>query len=62
MNAKQKSNESTAFLNDFLKLDEIDRARVIERISTLLENEKYSAKNLIVKKEGNIIQVQFRTN
>lgn len=61
MNAQQ-NNESTAFLNDFLKLDEIDRARVTERISTLLENEKYSAKNHIVKKESNIIQVQFRTN
>lgn len=61
MNAQQ-NNESTAFLNDFLKLDEIDRARVTERINTLLENEKYSAKNHIVKKEGNIIQVQFRTN
>lgn len=58
MNAQQ-NNESTDFLNDFLKLDEIDRARVIERISTLLENEKYSAKNHIVKKEGNIIQVRF---
>lgn len=59
MNAQQKSNESTAFLNDFLKLDEIDRARVIERISTLLEKEKYSPKNHIMKQEGNIIQVRF---
>ena len=29
---------------DFLKLDDIDRAKIIERINTLLEDEKYSVK------------------
>lgn len=35
---------------DFLKLDDIDRAKIVERISTLLEDEKYS-----VKKESSAV-------
>lgn len=59
MKAQQKTNESESFLNAFLQLDEIDKARVTERINTLLEHEKYSAKNRIIKQDGNIISVKF---
>lgn len=34
--------EICTILNDFLRLDEIDRAKITERIDTLLSAEKYS--------------------
>ena len=36
--------EAYSAVSMFLKLDEIDRSKVIERIQTLLESEKYSIK------------------
>ena len=44
----------------FAALDEIDRIRVIERMQTLLEADKYSAKRKIVWKNNNVISVDFR--
>ena len=44
----------------FAALDEIDRSRVIARMQTLLEADKYSAKRKIVWKNNNVISVDFR--
>lgn len=44
----------------FAALDEIDRIRVIERMQTLLEADKYSVKRKIAWKNENVISVDFR--
>ena len=44
----------------FVALDEIDRIRVIERMQTLLEADKYSVKRKIIWKNENVISVDFR--
>lgn len=42
---KQVYDEETKFvISSFIKLDAVDRIKVIERINTLLDNEKYSVK------------------
>ena len=42
---KQVYDEETKFvISSFIKLDAVDRIKVIERINTLLDDEKYSVK------------------
>ena len=42
---KQVYDEETQFvISSFIKLDAVDRIKVIERINTLLDDEKYSVK------------------
>ncbi len=41
---KQYGKKTLKLVNDFQKLDEIDQAKIIERIDVLLDDEKYSTK------------------
>ena len=57
---KQVYDEETQFvISSFIKLDAVDRIKVIERINTLLDDEKYSVKKRIIRKSNGIIWVDF---
>lgn len=59
-NCKKVESNFEEFLELCSKLDEFDKARVIERMKTLLDNEKYSAKQRILDRTDNIITVNFK--
>lgn len=56
---RPKMSETEQFIEQFNMLDVIDKARVQERIETLLDDEKYSVKRKITNRQGNIIKVNF---
>lgn len=56
---RPKMSENEQFIEQFNMLDVIDKARVQERIETLLDDEKYSVKRKITNRQGNIIKVNF---
>lgn len=56
---KPKMSEVEQFIEQFNMLDVIDKARVQERIETLLDDDKYSVKHKITNRQGNIIKVNF---
>lgn len=59
-NCKKAESGFEEFLELYSKLDEFDKAKAVERMKTLLDNEKYSAKQRILDRTDNIITVNFK--
>lgn len=59
-NCKKVESGFEEFLELYSKLDEFDKAKVVERMKTLLDNEKYSAKQRILDRTDNIITGNFK--
>lgn len=56
---KADANEAEEFLKKFSQLDISDQAVAASVIKTLLNGEKYSIKNRIQERTGNVISVDF---
>ena len=55
-----ENEQAEILISKFLKLDTLDRLRVMERVNTMLEDEKYKAKRKIQGQTGNTIFVDFQ--
>ncbi len=59
-NSQKASQIFDELIKSYSRLDELDQGKVLGTISTLLDADKYSAKQRILDRTDNIITVNFK--